>query len=365
MYKSIYIPKDINEAIQIAQLLDNNSAQDLVRCHAAFGHHFNGDIGLVQTQSFCLRGKPSLNADAMAGICRNSGLVRFMRISSWTAQQCTMEFARTDEPADIVHTFVYTIEMAQAQGLTNNRNWRQMPLQMLRSRVLTMGLRAVFPDAVSGIYSADEIADNTKMSDDERAQISADSLGEEIRPPAPQQQAPQRQAPKQAPKQPAPKQEAPKKTEVKTVWSFGSEQEFWEVIDEHNISREEAQGRLNRQKLDPADMNPEELEDAFYSFIKHDVLRRAWTDLQDWWKHDNDEAVQGVHAGFVAQYPVLADCPPNIYGPRINEPAYAELVTELNRVPEQYMNEAKKLLTYMKKNDWDKVNQFFDLCFND
>jgi hypothetical protein len=112
-------------------------------------------------------------------------------------------------------------------------------------------------------------------------------------------------------------------------------------------------------------MNPEELEDAFYSFIKHDVLRRAWTDLQDWWKHDNDEAVQGVHAGFVAQYPVLADCPPNIYGPRINEPAYAELVTELNRVPEQYMNEAKKLLTYMKKNDWSKVNEFFDLCFND
>ena len=46
MYKSIYIPKDINEAIQIAQLLDNNNAQDLVRCHAAFGHHFNGDIGL-------------------------------------------------------------------------------------------------------------------------------------------------------------------------------------------------------------------------------------------------------------------------------------------------------------------------------
>ena len=123
---------------------------------------------------------PSLNADAMSGICRNSGLVRFMRIASWSAQQCTMEFARTDEPADIVHTFTYTYEMAQAQGLTNNRNWRQMPLQMLRSRVLTMGLRATFPDAVSGIYSADEIADNTNMSDDERAQISAESLGEEI-----------------------------------------------------------------------------------------------------------------------------------------------------------------------------------------
>ena len=348
--KSIYIPKDINEAINIAQLLDNKNAQDLVRCHAAFGHHFKGDIGLVQTQSFCLRGKPSLNADAMAGICRNSGLVRYMRITSWTAQQCTMEFSRTDEPVDIVHTFVYTFEMAQAQGLTNNRNWRTMPLQMLRSRVLTMGLRATYPDAVSGIYSADEIADNTNMSDDERAQITADSLGEEInlQQPAPQRQEPQKQ----------------KKNKLKAVWSFNNESEFWDVIEEHGISREEAQGRLNRQKLDPADMNPLELEDVFYSYLKHDVLRRSWSDLNEWWNHDNQEAIDAVHAGFVAQYPQLKDCPPKIYAPRICEPAYAELVSELNRVPDEYINEAKKLLTYMKKNDWSKVNDFFDLCFN-
>jgi hypothetical protein len=360
--KSIYIPKDINEAINIAQLLDNRNAQDLVKCHAAFGHHFNGDIGLVQTQSFCLRGKPSLGADAMAGICRNSGLVRFMRISSWTAQQCTMEFSRKDEPSEIVHTFVYTIEMAQAQGLTNNRNWKTMPLQMLRSRVLTMGLRATFPDAVSGIYSADEIADNTNMSDDERAQISADSLGEEINiRQAPQQRPVQTQhvqAPKEEPKK------VQKKSQLKKVWSFNTEEEFWDVVEEHGISREEAQGRLNRQKIDSADMNPEELEDAFYSFLRHDVLRKSWANLHEWWKHDNQEAIDAVHGGFVAQYPQLKDCPPHIYGPRIIEPAYAELVSVLNRVPEEYMNEAKKLLTYMKKNDWTKVNEFFDLCFN-
>ena len=152
--KSIYIPKSLEEAKDIATLLGDDKPKDLLKCHSAFGRHFSFDMGLVSTQAYCLRGKPSLNADAMSGICRNSGLVRFMRIASWSAQQCTMEFARTDEPADIVHTFTYTYEMAQAQGLTNNRNWRQMPLQMLRSRVLTMGLRATFPDAVSGIYSA-------------------------------------------------------------------------------------------------------------------------------------------------------------------------------------------------------------------
>ena len=89
--KSIYIPNNIEEAKAIASLLDNDKPLDLLKCHSAFGGHFNYDMGLVSTQAYCLRGKPSLNADAMSGICRNSGLVRFMRIASWSAQQCTME----------------------------------------------------------------------------------------------------------------------------------------------------------------------------------------------------------------------------------------------------------------------------------
>jgi len=56
-------------------------------------------------------------------------------------------------------------------------------MQMLRARALTMALRAVYPDAVSGMYSPDELADNMNMSDSERAKISAESLGEELREP--------------------------------------------------------------------------------------------------------------------------------------------------------------------------------------
>jgi len=119
----------------------------------------------------------------MAGIVRNSGLCRFMRIASWDEEHCTYECARHDEPEGIVHAFTFTIGMAASQGLTNNRTWKQMPMQMLRARCLTMMLRAVYPDAVSGVYSPDEIADNTSMSDEERASIQAESLGEELRAP--------------------------------------------------------------------------------------------------------------------------------------------------------------------------------------
>jgi len=182
---TIYTPRNLSEAKEIASLI-SPKPQDCLRLHAAFGSHFGGDMAVTQANCYMLSGKPSLNADAMAGVVRRSGLCRFMLISSWDAEHCTYQCARHDEPESIIHTFTYTIEMAKAQGLTRNRNWSQMPMQMLRARALTMALRAVYPDAVSGMYSPDELADNMNMSDSERAKISAESLGEELREPTEQ-----------------------------------------------------------------------------------------------------------------------------------------------------------------------------------
>lgn len=180
---TIYTPTSLDHAKEIATLISDRP-QDCLRLHAAFGAHFGGDMAITQNNAYMLKGKPSLNADAMAGVVRRSGLCRYMTISSWDQEHCTYTCARTDEPDSIVHTFTFTIEMAKAQGLTNNRNWRQMPMQMLRARALTLMLRATYPDAVSGIYSPDELADNMSISDDERARISADSLGEELQAPS-------------------------------------------------------------------------------------------------------------------------------------------------------------------------------------
>ena len=175
----IYTPTTLDQAKEIATLISDRP-QDCLRLHAAFGAHFSGDMAITQNNAYMLKGKPSLNADAMAGVVRRSGLCRYMVISSWDHDHCTYTCARNDEPESVVHTFTYTIQMAQAQGLTRNRNWQQMPMQMLRARALTLMLRATYPDAVSGIYSPDELADNMSISDDERAMISADSLGEEL-----------------------------------------------------------------------------------------------------------------------------------------------------------------------------------------
>jgi hypothetical protein len=182
MSNSIYSPKNIKEAMEMANVFSDCgrlNAQEILLMHATYGHHYGGNMGLTMTQAYSLKGKPTLNADAMAGIVRNSGLCKFIKIDSWNDRQCTLIMSRQDE--DFEHTYTYTIEMAEMQGLTRNANWAKMPMQMLRARCLTMGLRATFPEAVSGIYSADEIADNMVMSDDERLEIVAESLGEEVK----------------------------------------------------------------------------------------------------------------------------------------------------------------------------------------
>ena len=200
---SIYTPKTLDQAKEIASLISDNP-RDCLRLHAAFGAHFNNDMAITQNNAYMLKGKPSLNADAMAGVVRRSGLCGYMVITSWDNEHCTYECTRTDEPEGIKHVFTYTMQMANAQGLTRNRNWQQMPMQMLRARCLTLMLRATYPDAVSGIYSPDELADNMDISDDERTQISADSLGEEVRPVSRQPQ--QRPAPRQESRPPMPQQ---------------------------------------------------------------------------------------------------------------------------------------------------------------
>ena len=352
MYQSIYVPSSLEQAKEIASLLDQSAPLDLLKCHASFGHHFKGDMGLVSTQAYCLRGKPSLNADAMAGICRNSGLVRYMKIVTWDHQHCKMIFSRKDEPEEIIHEFTFTFEMAKNQGLTNNRNWRTMPLQMLRSRVLTMGLRAVFPDAVSGIYSADEIADNTKMSDDERAKISAESLGEELNISHRPQPEP--------PPQPQPKTQPKQEVNYQPVWNFTNEQDFYDICEEHDISFEEVNSTTSRHSVELADMTPKELESFFYNVVIHQVTRRSWSFEIDWYKGE-PEQVKAVHDGFVVEYPILETASPSWYGPRLAHGAFVEALRQANSMHEKHAKESQKILGQMNPTDWKAYYKLVEL----
>jgi hypothetical protein len=53
----------------------------------------------------------------------------------------------------------WTQERAKAAGLLNRDNWKSYPRQMLNARVISEGVRAVFPGATSMMYVAEEVAD--------------------------------------------------------------------------------------------------------------------------------------------------------------------------------------------------------------
>jgi hypothetical protein len=51
--------------------------------------------------------------------------------------------------------------MAERAGLTKNPTWKQYPRQMLRARVISEGVRAVFPGVAVGLYTSEEVQDMT------------------------------------------------------------------------------------------------------------------------------------------------------------------------------------------------------------
>jgi len=277
---NIYSPKNIEEAKNLCELLANDryNPQQLLTLHANFGHHFDGNIAITAQQAYLLKGKPSLSADAMHAIARKSGLVRFIRVTSLDHTHCTYEMSRIDEPVDVVHVWTFTMQMADHQGLTRNRNWQQMPMQMLRARALTFGLRGTFPEAVSGIYSADEIADNQSMNDDERAELSAEVLGEDIEkvqkktkvnmstgeivePPKP---TPIFTMPNEVIETPAAAPEQAQ-AQVKTYgYNFDTVDGFWAACKHKKLTEKQVKHAILVQEIELEKLNPAGLSEAFY-----------------------------------------------------------------------------------------------------
>ena len=53
----------------------------------------------------------------------------------------------------------WTIEMAKRIGLASRDNWRNYPRAMLRARVISEGVRTVYPGIAVGIYTVEEVQD--------------------------------------------------------------------------------------------------------------------------------------------------------------------------------------------------------------
>ena len=106
-----------------------------------------------------IQGRPSLKSDALlARFQANGGRVE------WTEYTDQAVAAKVSHPQGGAVEIRWTFQMAERAGLTKNATWRQYPRQMLRARVISEGVRAVFPGVAVGVYTSEEVQDMTIAS---------------------------------------------------------------------------------------------------------------------------------------------------------------------------------------------------------
>ena len=101
-----------------------------------------------------IQGRPALKADAM--------LARFQTAGgkvSWDVYTDAEVKATFSHPAGGSVTLSWTLEQAKRIGLAGKDNWKNYPRAMLRARVISEGIRTVYPGCVVGVYTPEEVQD--------------------------------------------------------------------------------------------------------------------------------------------------------------------------------------------------------------
>lgn len=101
-----------------------------------------------------IQGRPALKSDAM--------LARFQAAGgkvNWSTYTDTEVSGTFSHPQGGSATVTWTIEQAKNAGLTSKDNWRMYPRAMLRARVISEGIRTVYPGVSVGVYTPEEIED--------------------------------------------------------------------------------------------------------------------------------------------------------------------------------------------------------------
>ena len=101
-----------------------------------------------------IEGRPALKADALlARFHQAGGKVEWHTLTNDKAE------ATFSHPQGGAVTLDWTIQRAQAAGLANRNTWKSYPRAMLRARVISEGVRTIFPGVAVGTYTVEEVQD--------------------------------------------------------------------------------------------------------------------------------------------------------------------------------------------------------------
>jgi len=101
-----------------------------------------------------IQGRPALKADAMLARFQQAGGT--IQWKEYTDEKVTGTFSH---PQGGTLELSWTLAQAKAIGIANKDNWKNYPRAMLRARVISEGIRSVFPGCVVGVYTPEEVQD--------------------------------------------------------------------------------------------------------------------------------------------------------------------------------------------------------------
>ena len=112
--------------------------------------------GSVARDYHIIQGRPALRADAMlARFQQAGGTVHWLKYAD---DEVKAEFSH---PQGGSLTLSWTLKQAREISLTGKDNWKNYPRAMLRARVISEGIRTVYPGVLTGEYTPEEVMDFT------------------------------------------------------------------------------------------------------------------------------------------------------------------------------------------------------------
>lgn len=112
--------------------------------------------GTVANEYHIIQGRPALKADAI--------LARFQSANGkveWHEYTDECVCGTFSHPAGGSLKVDWDMTRAKAAGLGGKDNWKKYPRQMLRARVISDGVRGVYPAVLQGFYTPEEVQDFT------------------------------------------------------------------------------------------------------------------------------------------------------------------------------------------------------------
>jgi hypothetical protein len=117
-----------------------------------------------------IQGRPALKSQAcLARFQQAGGTIQWIKR---TDKECVLE---GKHPAGGTLQVTWTMDRANAAGLTGKQNWKTYPCAMLSARCVAELVRALYPACLNGVYLSEEVQDfDTKPHRIEKPVIAAE-----------------------------------------------------------------------------------------------------------------------------------------------------------------------------------------------